>query len=430
MPRYYAAAAGACLALTAAGSARSALAFSSPAPPRRPDTSDYRSLLLHTTPLLDVRAPIEHLKGSFPTATNLPILTDTERAAVGTCYKTEGSDAAVVLGTQLVSGATKAARVASWIDFARRHPHGYLYCFRGGMRSQTAQRWMEEETGGEVRYPLVVGGAKAMRTFLLEELARNTEAAKTGFVTVRGATGSGKTKILDALGPKLSLDLEGLAQHRGSAFGTMPECPEQMSQIDFENGVSISLARLIDAHAHEGRGEGEGHRPPVRVYVEDESRRIGRVTVPPLLFDRMSDCAEYVTVTASIDERIDVIVEDYVFDLRRRFVALYGEEAGPAMHKEQLLGCLGRIRKKYFPGDRLAQLVEVMGRAFDEFEMTAGDGVGDTALHRVWIKALLEEYYDPMYQHQDEQQTGGRELFRGSREDLIAWALEEATVSN
>eukprot|EP00588_Corethron_pennatum_P027414 CAMPEP_0194316658 /NCGR_PEP_ID=MMETSP0171-20130528/13452_1 /TAXON_ID=218684 /ORGANISM="Corethron pennatum, Strain L29A3" /LENGTH=413 /DNA_ID=CAMNT_0039072979 /DNA_START=129 /DNA_END=1370 /DNA_ORIENTATION=+ len=380
-----------------------------------PDTSDYRSLLLGNVPLLDVRAPVEYLKGSFPSTTNLPILTDSEREAVGTCYKTEGSDAAVALGAQLVSGPTKASRVKAWTEYARAHPHGYLYCFRGGMRSHTAQRWLAEESG--VRYPLVTGGAKAMRTFLLEELAVSTDASRTDFVSVRGATGTGKTRVLDALGPGRSLDLEGIARHRGSTFGrlpTSPEFPSQPSQIDFENEISILLARLLEAAGGEG---------PVRVYVEDESRRIGRLTIPQELFSRMSTCGTYVTVTGDMEGRLDVLVEDYILDLGRRYVALYGEDVGPGMHRERLLGDLGRIKKR-IGGDRHMHLTKIMNSAFDEYEVTGGD----TALHRVWGKTLLEEYYDPMYRHQDEQ-AGGRELFRGSRDDVTNWALEGGTGS-
>lgn len=384
----------------------------------RADSSNYKSLLLSpTTSFLDVRAPVEHRKGSFPSSTNLPILSDEEHALVGACYKKEGSEAAIALGTNLVSGSTKESRIASWVEYARLNPTGsYLFCFRGGLRSQTAQLWIHESTNGQVSMPIVIGGAKAMRKFLIDELETNVERSE--FVVVRGETGSGKTRIMDALGEMRSLDLEGTARHRGSAFGRMPECPDQISQVDFENGLSISLMRLLDA----SDDNGVTATKPVRVYVEDESHRIGTVTIPPPLFHKMSTCESYVTVTATIEERIDNLVDDYVVDLRRRYVALYGTELGPKMHRDRMIGDLKRIRKGKFGGKkRHAELVEMMVRAFDEFDKSMG---GDTGMHREWIGTLLKEYYDPMYQHQA-QAGKGEELFRGSQEEVIKWALEE-----
>src|SRR5450830_1788072 len=96
------------------------------------DVQVSRELFLHNRPMLDTRAPIEFGKGAFPGAVNLPLMKDAEREAVGTCYKQQGQEAAIALGHQLVSGATKAQRIAAWSEFARANPDGVLYCFRGG----------------------------------------------------------------------------------------------------------------------------------------------------------------------------------------------------------------------------------------------------------------------------------------------------------
>ena len=104
----------------------------------RDDTADYRALFLEDVPLMDTRAPVEFARGAFPTAANLPIMTGEERHQVGICYKEHGQAAAIELGHRLVSGDTRDARIAGWCDFARQHPDGYLYCFRGGLRSRTA----------------------------------------------------------------------------------------------------------------------------------------------------------------------------------------------------------------------------------------------------------------------------------------------------
>ncbi len=142
--------------------------------------------------MMDMRAPLEFAKGAFPGAHSLPLMTDEERAAVGRCYKREGQQAAITLGHELVSGEVKARRLAAWVDFARRHPSGYLYCFRGGLRSQTVQQWLRE---AGIDYPLVLGGYKAMRRFLLEELERSVAAAD--IVLVAGKTGTGKTRVIN-----------------------------------------------------------------------------------------------------------------------------------------------------------------------------------------------------------------------------------------
>ncbi len=221
--------------------------------PARPDTDDYRALFLRPTPMMDMRAPAEFAHGAFPSALSLPLMSDAERAQVGICYKQQGQDAAIELGHQLVSGGLKAQRLAQWADFARQHPQGYLYCFRGGLRSQTVQRWLREEG---IDYPLVTGGYKAMRRFLLEELERSLASAS--FVLVSGKTGTGKTRVISHLAR--GVDLEGLANHRGSSFGQMPT--PQPSQIDFENGLSIALLRLL----------AKGSEP---IFLEDEGRLIG-----------------------------------------------------------------------------------------------------------------------------------------------------------
>ena len=176
----------------------------------RPDSADYRTLFLQGVPLLDVRAPLEFRKGAFPGAVNQPLMNDVERQKVGTCYTRQGAQAAIELGHQLVSGALREARIAAWAGFAQTHPQGYLYCFRGGLRSQIAQQWLKE---AGIAYPRVSGGYKAMRTFLLETI----EAALTecDWVLVGGLTGTGKTDVLAQVGG--ALDLEHHATLPGGA---------------------------------------------------------------------------------------------------------------------------------------------------------------------------------------------------------------------
>ena len=93
----------------------------------RADTQDFTRLFLTATPMMDARAPLEFHKGAFPHTLNLPLMTDAERAKVGTCYKQQGQAVAIALGHQLVSGQTKQQRLERWLAFARKHPDGYLY---------------------------------------------------------------------------------------------------------------------------------------------------------------------------------------------------------------------------------------------------------------------------------------------------------------
>ena len=95
-------------------------------------------------PLIDLRAPAEFALGAFPGAVNLPLLTDAERAAVGTRYKRCGQQAAIALGEELVSGAVRDARIEAWRGFITAHPTTLLYCWRGGLRSQIAQEWLRD----------------------------------------------------------------------------------------------------------------------------------------------------------------------------------------------------------------------------------------------------------------------------------------------
>lgn len=365
--------------------------------PERPDTADYRALFLSDAPMADLRSPGEFAQGAFPGAHSLPLMTDDERAEVGTCYKRSGQQAAIELGHRLVCGQIRAERIARWADFAQRHPDGYLYCFRGGLRSRTVQQWLRE---AGIPYPLVRGGYKAMRRFLLDELEHSVAAAD--IVLIAGKTGSGKTRVIARL--ERSVDLEALAGHRGSTFGQLPQ--PQPSQIDFENAVSIALLKLLA-------------RPSKRVYLEDEGRLIGRLYLPAALRECMA-AAPLAVVEQPLDERVDVVLEDYVVDLRRRYEQAYGTK-GPELHSARLQDDLRRIRKR-LGSERHAIASELMADAFAEQRAS-----GDTRGHRAWIALLLETYYDPMYEYQMGKRSGPV-LFRGSRQAVIDWAVTGTPV--
>ncbi|MCB1924176.1 MAG: tRNA 2-selenouridine(34) synthase MnmH [Gammaproteobacteria bacterium] len=357
---------------------------------------DLRTLFLTDVPLLDVRAPVEFAEGAFPSAENHPLIDDDERHAIGIAYKHEGQDAAITLGEGLVSGDKKAQRIAHWQDFLRRHPDAVLYCFRGGMRSQISQRWLLEHAG--LRCPRVRGGYKAMRRFLLDELARSAAVAQP--IVIGGRTGVGKTRFLahyDA-----AIDLEKLAHHRGSAFGHHPQ--PQPSQIDFENALSVALMKRL---AHD----------PGPILVEDESRNIGGRHIPEVLFSVMHE-APLVILEASDDERIAITLQEYVHDALGEFTALYGEQQGFERWSDYLANSMDRIRRR-LGGDRHAHVRKLLDEAVLHHRST-----GDVNPHCRWIGFLLHEYYDGMYSFQLDQKSQ-RIVFRGTRDQVADYLAHE-----
>jgi tRNA 2-selenouridine synthase len=362
----------------------------------RLDARSFRELFLSGTPLLDVRAPVEFARGSFPTAVNLPLMDDGERQQVGLRYKEQGQEAAIGLGTQLVSGAVKESRVAAWARFARAHPDGYLYCFRGGLRSQISQRWLREEAG--IAYPRVVGGYKAMRTYLAEVL--RDSALTPGHIVLGGLTGSGKTDVLRAV--ENAVDLEAHANHRGSGFGK--RVTPQPSQIDFEHRVAIDLLRK----------QARGWRT---VVLEDESRLIGANALP-LELQQAIQTAPLVWLEASLEERVERILREYVVELRAEFAEVHGA-AGDALFAQRLQDSLTAISRR-LGGERHQRLMGLM-RAALERQLQSGD----CDAHRAWIAALLGEYYDPMYSHRM-QEKSARFVFRGEAAAVTEYLREQA----
>ena len=234
--------------------------------PRHP-LSEFDAL---SYPILDVRAPIEFAQGHVPGALNLPLFTDEERARIGTTYKQVSQDRAVHLGLEFFG-----PNMSAMIKKAQKLAPGKevrLHCWRGGMRSG-AVLWLLELGGFKVH--LLDKGYKEYRRAVLASFDTPRQWRVLG-----GLTGSGKTDVLHQLAAQGQpmLDLEGLANHKGSAFGAIGQ-PTQPTQEQFENNLAAALAALpTDAP----------------VWVEDESRQIGRLTIPPALFAQMHAAPRWV----------------------------------------------------------------------------------------------------------------------------------------
>ena len=253
-----------------------------------PLIDDFRAIVLENRPLIDVRAPVEFEKGAFPGAVNLPLLNDEERRLIGIRYKENGNTAAVELGKELI-GPVKDERVEAWKAFVQSHPVAYLYCFRGGQRSQISQMWMAEEN---ITIPRLKGGYKAFRNFLINESERISSEAET--IIIGGRTGSGKTLLIHQLDN--AVDLEGLANHRGSSFGRF--ITPQPPQIDFEDALAYALVR------HEAKEDRH-------LVIEHESHNIGRVYIPKPIYENFEQ-GGLVILVKPLQERTEITYHEYV----------------------------------------------------------------------------------------------------------------------
>lgn len=367
--------------------------------PKTLEEADFLSLFLNDVPMIDLRAPVEFDQGSFAHTESLPLMSDDERAAVGTCYKEEGQEAAIVLGHQLVSGDIKQARLDAWKVFVEDNPQGALFCFRGGLRSKTTQQWIETYSG--VDYPRVEGGYKALRRFLLESTERLVESMN--FVVLSGRSGTGKTRIIKQI--PHSLDLEGLANHRGSAFGntTTP----QPTQINFENNLAVVLLKA----------EAAGFST---IVVEDESRNVGSLHVPFQLHGKMSE-SDMVNLNVSDEDRIDITVQEYAKDIHLDYVQQFDEVQGLQKLEEHLLDSLSKLRKR-LGGERYQRMQQTMQDAIKLL-----DDENDYSGFASVFGELLLDYYDPMYDYQMSSKLE-RIVYNGSREEVLEHLLTHDSI--
>lgn len=353
---------------------------------------DYHELLLNDVALLDVRAPVEFVKGAFPCSVNHPLMTDEQRSLVGIRYKESGQQSAIDLGAELLTASLRTERVEHWKRFAEEHPDGALYCFRGGLRSRITQQWLAE---AGVQIPLVEGGYKALRNFLIRSLKNHCESMD--FTLIGGRTGNGKTLLINQLGN--ALDLEGFAKHRGSSFGNLGI--DQPSNIDFENALSIELMKL-------------SRRGIKQIYLEDEARLIGRVCIPESLLKTMHT-APIVILSCDMPIRVRNCMKDYVVDLLDRYIAQLGQLEGFSAFRRHHQDSLSRIQKR-FGLEKYRRALELLELAMYEHECR-----NDVSGYEAFIELLLRDYYDPMYDYQLNKKIE-RVMFKGTANEILEWA--------
>lgn len=273
----------------------------------------------HRLPIIDVRSPGEFEHGHIPNAYNVPLLSDAERAEVGTIYKNVGAESAVTRGRELV-----LVKTDQLIDSVKAIVSGsefLVHCWRGGMRSEGFAGLLEQHG---FRPRLLQGGYKAYRQAVHRSFAETRR-----IIILGGHSGAGKTQLLDRLrsAGQQAIDLEGLARHRGSVFGGISQ-PSQPTAEQFENDLFLEWRDL----------------DPVKpVWIEGESQSIGRVIIPMPVWKQMS-AAPAIVVQVDREQRVEFLVNEY-----------------GGLPVEELAGAIEKIKKR-LGGARLRDALEALQR--------------------------------------------------------------------
>lgn len=328
--------------------------------------------------IIDVRTPAEFAEATIPGAVNVPIFSNEERVHVGTVYKEQGSRTARRLGVELVS--PKIPQIIAAVEEARGESKDpvIVFCWRGGMRSHAITTFLNL-AGIPARQ--LIGGHKAFRRVIIDYFEQTDWQP---IYVLRGLTGVGKTRILQQLEERSAavIDLEGLANHRGSAFGNLGLEP-QPSQKKFEELLWARLEQLEDA--------------PYLV-TEGESLHIGRVVIPKR-FHLAMQVQQSLWLTASLETRTKIILEEY-----------------PA--RDQL--------REQFRRPLLALKERLGTKTVEEFCALLDRGDWETL-----TRELMVRYYDPLYMHthpQDRIEVDLEPFSEGV--ERVAVALGELAATN
>ncbi len=290
-------------------------------------------------PLLDVRSPGEFKHAHIPGAYSLPLFTDEERKVVGTAYKQESREKAIKIGlkyfgikmTQMVEEAEAIVAGFQSSDAGKNTAASskegrqtiLVHCWRGGMRS-AGVAWLLDLYGFKV-YTLI-GGYKTFRKWVLEQFEKQYPICVVG-----GYTGSGKTELLESLKAmgETVIDLEALANHKGSSFGSIGQ-GAQPSQEMFENKLAIQLkaASGLALQGRDKKDEISKQETQQAIWIEDESQRIGNVNIPVNIYQNKLSSPLYF-IDIPFEERLNHIVAGY-----------------GSFEKEQLLNAVIRIKKR------------------------------------------------------------------------------------
>ena len=306
---------------------------------------------------IDLRSEKEFKKGTIPNSVNIPILNNEEYEKIGKIYKTKGKNTAINLGLELISGNTKENRISEWQNHINRNKGCSIFCYRGGLRSKIAQEWLLNKN---IKVDTISGGYKSVRKTILEYYSKH-EYYNERWVILGGLTGSGKTKLLNKF--KNSIDIESIANHRGSAFG-MNDTP-QPSCANFEN--ILAFQNINSNYSY--------------TLFEDESKKIGKATLQKEWYNKMQT-SDLIVMDIQIAERVKNIVFEYIIEPLK-------DIENPNTLRDQYLTALQKIYRRL--GDELFKnIYSIIVEAFNSNSLDK---------HRLWVRTLLEKYYDPMYNH-------------------------------
>lgn len=329
--------------------------------------------------VIDVRSEGEYAKAHFENTVNMPILSDAHRHDVGLTYKNQGSEAAKALGHKLVSGDYKERMIQQWCESIKSRPQqpAFIFCWRGGLRSRLAQEWICQNGCEIIR---VDSGYKGLRHEALKTLENPVP-----FIVLSGMTGSGKTRLLQKL--RHFVDLEALAHHRGSAFGSYYG-ESQPQQATFENKLAQSLYQVVNNYV-----------------LEDESPNIGRCHVPDVFYARMAASPMVMIETPSRIRALEIFKE-YIQAPAAKGMSRIELENSFAKNVERIRNKLGGLECDHIK-NRLSQSFQ--------HDMLHQDS---TDIYLDWIERLLTHYYDKLYIHALSLKAR-KTLFKGSWQDCL-----------
>ena len=303
-------------------------------------------------PLIDVRSPDEYYKGNLPNSINIPLFDNEERSIIGKIYKNNGREKAVIKGLEFVSNKIEniVDNLINAFDFYKLNnnneksvePAIKIYCARGGMRSYSIS-WLL--TKYHIKNVTLNGGYKNYRKWTLDAFKKHWD-----LVLLSGKTGTGKTRLLNILRENnyQIIDLEGLACHRGSTFGSLG-MKQQPSNEQFENLIAEELKCM---------------KKNKKIFVEAESANIGKCKIPHELFNQMKN-AERLEIIKSESNRLDELIKTYsIFE------------------EQELIDAVLRIKKRLGPQRTKIALDSIKNKDWESV-----------------CKSVLE-YYDKCYEHE------------------------------
>lgn len=312
------------------------------------DISVAEAFQLDNPLFIDVRSPAEFAEDTIPGAINIPILDNEERRLVGILYKEKGSDEARRFGMEIV--APKLPKMVNeYMQYAGNKL--VIFCWRGGLRSRAIAQVLQLMNLHVYR---LEGGYKAYRRYVINFFDQPSLPQK--IVVIRGLTGVGKTEVLDILAGRSvpTIDLETMANNRGSVFGNVG-LGTQPSQKYFESQLFAAFRRFAAEKF---------------IVVEGESRRIGKLFIPSLLFQAMQQGPQ-ILLFDTLANRVKRIVKEYT--------------QGPNQNKEAL-----------------KRSVSMLSNRLGKHKVQELNDLIDRDRYQEVVKYLLENYYDPLYRHPDQ----------------------------